>query len=155
MTTAARTRSWTFRQARYEPETQVVVDPQPEAITRHYVMTRHGAVARTFLPGTTMVNVALWRPTNRHPQFQGTITRQGDRWLAVDSHEQFVATAADYRDAEAALLPLRTRTRSHGSGTWPYEIKRELEWRRDPRLTCENCGQPLTGGVCIRPDLHW
>lgn len=152
---AARTHRWSARQARYEPETMMVLDAQPQAITRHYVMTRHGAVARSWLPGSTLVTIALWRPRNRHPQFQGTLTRRGGGWLAVDSNEWFVACRNEFRDAEAALLPLRTRTRSHGSGPWPAEILRELAWRRDPRVQCENCGHPLADGICTRSDLHW
>lgn len=151
------TRTWTPGQARYQQDTMVVVDPQPEAITRHYVMTIHGAVARTWLPGTTLVNVALWRPRNLHPQYQGDIVRVGVEWVALTAESRReIGRAAEYLRAEAMLLPLRTRTRSYGSGTWPTEIRRELYWRRERREQCGTCGNRLTAwGACTQPDLHW
>lgn len=152
-----RTRRYTAKHAQYQPETLVLVGNNPNDVARHYVMTRHGAVARAFLPGPLMVNVALWRPRNQHPQFQGTITRLPDgRYQAVDPDNRPVSVADNYLDVEAALLPLRTRTRSYGSGTWPYEIRRELLWsRRQVGPTCRDCGHPLALGGCTRPDLHW
>lgn len=155
---ATRTRRYTARMAQYQPETTMVIGDHPiDGVIRHYVMTRHGAVCRSFLPGPLMVSIALWRPSNKHPQYQGDITRdEAGRYQATTPDSRIVATTADYLDAEAALLPLRNRTRSHGSGHWPYEIRRELLWsRRQTGRTCDNCGWTLVQGVCTRPDLHW
>jgi hypothetical protein len=160
MTMATTTRTWTPGQARYQRDTMVVVPSETgvDAIMRHYVMTLHGAVARTWVPdGPVLVNVALWRPRNLHPQYQGDVIRDGAEWVALtaDSRRE-IGRAGEYLHAEAMLLPLRTRTRSHGSGTWPTEIRRELHWRRERRTECGTCGNRLTAwGACTQPDLHW
>jgi len=150
-------RRYTARCARYQRETMTVVGDDTAGLVRHYVMTRHGAVARTFVSdtGPLLVEVALWRPANRSPQFQGCVTRDGGRFVASAPDRGFVFSAVDYLDAESELLRLRTRTRSHESG-WPYEIRRELLWsRRQPGATCSDCGNRLVLGGCTRPDLHW
>lgn len=145
----------TAKQAGYERKTQLVTTSRPGAFPVHFVMTRHGAVARTWIPGYG-TEIALWRPRNLHPQYQGTVTRGEGGWVATDPHGRQIASAVDYIDAEAALLPLHTRTRSHAEHEWPFEIVRELEWRRNPPVpTCPICGHPLTGTQCTRPDLHW
>lgn len=158
-------RTWTPRQARYEAENMVVTQDLPgvDAIVRHYVLTRHGAVARTWLPGRTRledgtladayVNVALWRPANLYPQWQGNVVRLGGQWVAMLPDGPEVGRAAEYLHAEALLLPLRTRTRSHGSGTWPTSIRRELYWRRSPQV-CPRCQSRLRNGICPRPEWH-
>lgn len=151
--------------AQYQAETQIVTGLNGTGLPTHYVMTRHGAVSRTFLPGSLLVNVALWRPGNKHPQFQGSIRRAANgQFEAINSKGQHVAFADDYLDAEAALLPLRMRTRSHSGRQWPETILRELEWSRVPLSSlagkvwcppCHVCGHEMPGGVCVRPDLHW
>jgi hypothetical protein len=145
----------TATKARYERETQLVTTSRSGGLPVHYVMTRHGAVARTWMPGCT--EVVLWRPRSQHPTYQGSVAHVGLAWVATDPHGTVVATASDYLDAEAALLPLRTGTRSRAGYAWPWEIRQELEWRRTPAASadCDVCGQPLQTGVCFRTDLHW
>lgn len=144
----------TAKQARYERETQLVT-ATPGGLPVHYVMTRHGAVTRTWMGA--LVEIALWRPSNQHPTYQGSVNHIGLKWVATDPRGTVVATTPDYLDAEAALLPLRTRVRSCGTYEWPWEIVRELEWRRAPipKPECDICGHRLQAGVCVRPDLHW
>ena len=148
-------RTHTARAARYDVDTLTVRDHGPRDMAVHHVMTRHGAVRRTWLPGPLLVEVGLWRPGNAEPQYQGQITRANGRYVATTSRGEVVARCADYTDAEAALLPLRLRTRSAARGHWPVEILTALARMREPAPTCANCGHRLTGGICTRPDLHW
>jgi hypothetical protein len=151
-------RRHTAKSAGYQRDTMTVVGDSTTGLVRHYVITRHGAVARafTFGPGPLRAEVALWRPSNRHPQFQGYVARVGGRFDAHTPDGRFVASAVDYLDAESELLRLHTRTRSYASGPWPFEIRRELLWSRmQSGTTCEDCGHPLVRGGCTRPDLHW
>ena len=152
-------RPHTAARAGYQPETQEVVRP-PDGLTRHYVLTRHGAVRRVWMPGPLLVEVALWRPRLRHAQYQGIVTRQGGVYVATIPTGQEVARTRDYIDAEAALLPLRNRHRSYATrAEWPEAIRREMEWRSQgrPAGQCGICGHTLAalGAPCQRPDLHW
>lgn len=149
---------WTARQARYATASQHV-QRESGRLTKHYVLTRHGAVARTFVPGGTfLVTVVLWRPSLRHPQLQGTVTMtwDGDQlvYQASDPDGRVVATTRTYLDAEAALLPRRTRTRSQGDYDWPAPILAGLT-PTSRRPACDICGWAVRDGVCSRPDLHW
>lgn len=146
---------WTAKQARYQPTT-LHIDGGPDRLTRHYTLTRHGAVARTFVgAGSLIVEVVLWRRRNRHPQYQGSVRRStdGTGYTSYDATGREIATAADYINAEAPLLPLRTRHRSRAAYTWPSEILRKM--REAASGVCDICGTPLKTNECPRPDLHW
>lgn len=155
--TAARRRRYTAAAARYERGTQVVTTSQPMGFghVRHWVLTRHGVVSRSFVGDRQFeVTVALLRPSNKHPQWQGTIVRVGFLYQASDPTGWVVAVERDYLDAEAALLPLRTRTRSSvRREECPEALLKRLE--PAPKPKCDICGHDLVGEVCDRPDLHW
>lgn len=143
--------TWTAKQARYETHTQHVVNTG-EGLPRAYVLTMHGAVARTWLPGG-MAEVVLWRRHNRHAQYQGAVTHVGDQWVATDPRGREITRKANYIDAEAALLPLRNRRRSIAEHHWPVGMLAAL---RAPRFEqCDICGWEVRDGECTRTDLHW
>jgi hypothetical protein len=147
--------------AGYEIETLVVQAPaNPTAVARHYVMTSYGAVRRTFT-SPDWVEIALRRVGVIHDQYQGHIrSLAGGGFLAVDAKLREVGRFGDYMDAEAALLPLRLRCRSHAVSVWPELILQDLRLRAEvaeyPHGQCGNCGNELAGnGECTHPDLHW
>lgn len=144
--------TWTAKQARYNTGTQVVVR-EDGRLTKHYVLTQHGAVARTFVTGSFLVEVALLRRGNKHAQYQGCITRDGDLYMATTPAGERVAACAHYIDAEAALLPRRNRRRAWGDYAWPITITAALHAPKFEQ--CQVCGWEVRGGECTRPDLHW
>lgn len=124
-------RNWTARQARYDAAT-LTVDTPEYGLTRHYVTTLHGTVARTWC-STDYAEVALWRPTNRGATYQGHVAAVPGGWQAFDTNRQPVsAVHADYLDAEAPLLLRRTRRRSRAAYTWPRHLR---PTRRKPAYT--------------------
>lgn len=147
--------------AGYEIETLVVQAPaDPTSLARHYVMARYGAVRRTFV-AAHITEITLRRIGFKHDQFQGMVeSLTGGGFLAVDAKLREVGRFGDYMDAEAALLPLRLRCRSHAVSVWPELILQDLRLRADaveyPHGQCGNCGNELAGnGECTRPDLRW
>jgi hypothetical protein len=131
----------------------VVVDTAA-GLTRHYLLGRPGLIARVFMPGPLTVEIALWRTGNQQPTFQGAVTYASGTYIATSPNGEPVTRAADYLDAEKALLRLRTRRRSTAAYRWPDHLVRQ--WRaRGEKPRCDTCGHPIVDGRCRRPDLHW
>lgn len=151
--------TWTAKLARYQTET-MTVGREPFRITKHYVLTRHGLVARAFMPAPLYVTVALLRRNRVHPQYQGTITHDGECYVATTPEGadgtpgEETARTANYIDAEAALLVLKTKTRSHMEWHFPRALREELNCTA-LKPTCPTCGWETVNDVCVRPELHW
>lgn len=117
------TTTWTPRQAGYLPETTVVTTTEAGGLVRHYVRTRHGTVARTWM-GTAVTEVILRRPAHRRGTYQGSVHCVAGGWQAVDdsrTHQVPVGpVCTDYLDAEALLLRRRTGQVARVTYRWPY-----------------------------------
>lgn len=122
MTAATRTRrDWTAAQAGYHAEVTELATTRSggDGLPRHYVLTRHGILARTWA-GPDFVQVALLRPRNGHATYQGSVQAVPGGWAAFNPDgRQVSAVHNDYMDAEPALLRLRTGHRSTSTYDWP------------------------------------
>lgn len=146
---------WTARQARYDTWATVLGVSAGGGLPVHYVPTRHGLVARTWM-GHDLVSVVLLRRGNAGATFQGTLQLVRGGWMVVDSRDNHIGTfGGDFLDAEAALLRLRTGVRSVCDYPWPRHLLAELRAER-PKAKCDVCGNRLgKDGACTRPDTHW
>lgn len=115
--------SWTPAQAGYWPRDTRITTTRDDGqgCPVHFVDTRHGIVARTFV-GDCM-EIVLWRPANTHPTYQGhveLVTVDGVRgWVGFDPHGRRVtAVHPNYLWAEAPLLRLRTGRPSRADLPW-------------------------------------
>lgn len=120
---ATTTTGWSPRQAGYQPDTTIVTTTDAGGLHRHYVRTRHGTVARTWM-GASVTEVTLRRPSHRCGTYQGSVHAVPGGWQAVDdSGPQPVPVGpvhADYLDAEARLLRRRTGQVARATYRWPY-----------------------------------
>lgn len=126
-------RSWTPAQAGYQPRTQVVTSTRPDTpeapgLVQHYVLTRHGIVARTWC-GPDLVEVALRRRGQVRGTYQGHITAvPGGGWQAYDTNRTLLGPGyANYLDAEAPLLRRRTGVTTTGTYRWPFAMRVVLD----------------------------
>jgi hypothetical protein len=134
---ATTTRDWTPAQAGYRPETQVVTSTHPETpeapgFVQHYVLTRHGIVARTWA-GTDLVEIVLRRPSHAGGTYQGFVQQVAGGWAGFDgdTREQVTQVHQDYLAAEAPLLRRRTGRRTHGTYRWPAGLRMRMAAQRD------------------------
>lgn len=122
-------RSWSPRQAGYQVDSMVVTTTRPDTpaspgLPVDFVRTRHGAVARVWI-GADLTEVTMRRPRNVRPTFQGTVRRMSGGWAGFDPDgQQITGIYANYLDAEAPMLLLRTGRRSASTFPWPHRITR-------------------------------
>jgi hypothetical protein len=138
---ATTTRDWTPAQAGYRPDSQVVTTTRPETpeapgLVQHYVLTRHGIIARTWI-GPDLAEIVLRRPTHVAGTYQGFVQAVPGGWAAFGSGaaEQISRVYTDYLDAEAVLLRLRTGRRATGEYRWPRGLMLRLRSQHHARQT--------------------
>lgn len=129
-TAAAQRTRWTVRQAGYRLDGTVVTTSPSGSFQQHYVLTRHGLVARTWL-GPDFTQIALRRRRNSGATYQGSVRAvPGGGWQAFDDFTGAAQPVGgvhnDYLDAEALLLPRRTGHRSTARYAWPAGHLRQL-----------------------------
>jgi hypothetical protein len=123
------TRSWSPQQAGYDAATMVVTTTRPDTpetpgLPVDFIRTRHGTVARVWL-GHDLTEVTIRRPRNVRPTFQGTVRRISGGWSGFDPDgQQVTGIHANYLDAEAPMLLLRTGRRAASTFPWPHRITR-------------------------------
>jgi hypothetical protein len=133
--TATAVRRWSPAQAGYRPTTQVVTTTRPDTpeasgLVRHYVSTRHGIVARTWV-GPDLVEVTIRRRGQVRGTYLGHVLAVTGGWQAhAPNGTPTGAVHADYLDAEAPMLLARTGHTARGTYRWPhvlvYDLNRDL-----------------------------
>lgn len=107
-------------------ENRVHVDTS-QNLTRHHHLRQPGLVGRIFLPGPpTIVEIALWRRQNRHPTYQGTLTRTATGWTAANAHGTPIGAHTNFAVAELLILRLKTAIRARADYRWPAAMVAEL-----------------------------
>jgi hypothetical protein len=133
LTHQGRETRWSVRQAGYQLRSTQLGASEHGSFVQHFVVTRHGVVARTWI-GPDFVQIVLRRPANSGGTYQGSVRAVPGGWQAFDD---FTGAAqpvgpvyADYLDAEAPLLRRRTGHRATSAYGWPAEHLRLITARR-------------------------